>query len=407
MKAGTREILIGYEKELSKELEDILAYWLQHAYDKHNACFAGRIDEAGFVQADAPKGSVLNSRILWTFSSAFLFSRKAEYLQAAKHTCEYINRCFIDGEFGGVYWTVDRKGNPLDTKKQLYAQAFALYGFSAYYLASGDENAKKTAIELFTLIERYGFDEKHKGYIDAFNRGWKEMGDIRLSAKDANEKKTMNTHLHILEAYSLLYSFWKDEVVKNKIEYLLANFSDHIVNVKDWHLDLFFDEQWNRKSNIISFGHDIEASWLLYEAAETLHDDKLINATKSLALKIADASSEGLDEDGGLWYECDRDNHHLVKEKHWWVQAEAMVGFFNAWQLSNDDSLLERSIRSWNYTKSKIRDEKLGEWYWGRDANGAVMHAQDKVGIWKCPYHNSRACMEIAKRIRILLNPGN
>jgi mannobiose 2-epimerase len=217
----------------------------------------------------------------------------------------------------------------------------------------------------------------------------------------------MNTHLHVLEAYTALYRIWPDEKLKLQIQNLLKNFTGHIVDAKTGHLVLFFDEQWNRKSAIISYGHDIEAAWLLLEAAETIKEETIIADIKNISVKIGLAAAEGVDKDGGLWYEYDADKNHLIKEKHSWVQAEAMVGFFNHWQITGDEGFLQKSLHSWRYISNCIKDKKYEEWLWGINEDGTVMQGQDKVGIWKCPYHNSRACIEIIKRIDGVLDLNN
>jgi cellobiose epimerase len=392
------ERIDDFKKELEAELENILSYWIKYDIDEQYGGFLGRIDHFNEVADQADKGSVLNSRILWTFSAAYHATKKTVYLEYAEHAYHYFIDHFIDKTNGGVYWTVNYKGNPADRKKQVYAQAFAVYALSEFFLASGLAAAKQMAIELFNTIEQFSYDDKKGGYIDAFTETWTAMQDIRLSEKDANEKKTMNTHLHILEAYSNLYRVWPAGILKMKISNLLHNFIDHIIDDKTGHLILFFDEEWNPKPGIVSYGHDIEAAWLLQEAAGVTGDAALVARTRASALKMADAASEGLDTDGGLWYEYEPAGNHLIKEKHWWPQAEAMVGFFNAWQVSGQERYLHSAMNSWGFIKAHIRDRELGEWVWGVYADYSVMTEKDKVGIWKCPYHNGRACIEIMKR---------
>lgn len=396
---ATTEILDEYSREMKTELDAILSYWEKNTCDNINGGFIGRIDENNTAYPDAPKGAVLNSRILWAFSSAYALTKKEEHLHLARVAYNYIVTRFIDKDFGGIYWLLDAKGQPLDTKKQIYALAFAIYGCSAYFTASKNEAAKNTAIDLYKTIERYSFDKTYTGYLDAFTRDWKTLNDLRLSEKDANEKKTMNTHLHVLEAYTALYRIWPDAGLKNKINLLIKNFFDHIINSNTHHLVLFFDEQWNPKSTTISYGHDIEAAWLLLEAAETTEELSLITIAKDFAIKIATSALEGLDKDGALWYEHEPDTNHFIKEKHSWVQAEAMIGFFTAWQLTGNKLYLNKSLKSWKYIRHFIKDYLYGEWYWGRNGDGTIMKQQDKAGIWKCPYHNSRACIEIISRI--------
>lgn len=394
------ERLYHFKIELEAELQNILSYWMKYDTDEQYGGFIGKVDQ--FNQADiyADKGSVLNSRILWAFSAAYQLTKEPAYLEYAERAYHYFVDHFIDKTYGGVYWSVDYKGDPADKKKQIYAQGFAVYALSEFYGAAGLPAAKQYATDLFGAIEKFSYDKLRGGYIDAFTETWTSMQEIRLSDKDANEKKTMNTHLHVLEAYTNFYRIWPDELVKTKITALLQNFSDYIIDEKTGHLILFFDEDWNRKSTIISYGHDIEAAWLLQEAAEVIDDGEMVAYTKKIAVKMAAAAKEGIDADGGLWYEYEPANNHLIKEKHWWPQAEAIVGFFNAWQVSGKEEYLQLSMQNWAFTKKHIVDTKSGEWAWGVTDDYSIMKNQDKIGIWKCPYHNSRACMEIIKRIQ-------
>src|SRR6185312_16326500 len=291
-----------------------LSWWMQVSIDKDHGGFIGKIDHDNKIYPEAPKGSVLNSRILWAFSAAYRLTHNGQYLKIAEKAFHYIAEHFIDKEFGGVYWTVDFKGKPLDTKKQIYAQAFAIYGLSEFYISSKNEEAKELAIELYNTILKYSYDNKNGGYIEALTRDWKPIADLRLSKKDANEKKSMNTHLHVLEGFANLYRIWTDEKLKEKITELIYIFLNHIIDKETNHLILFFDDAWNPKSTIISYGHDIEAAWLIQEAAEIIVNKQILEKVKQVSVQIAEAATEGLDRDGGLWHECDVDKSHLIKE---------------------------------------------------------------------------------------------
>lgn len=385
-------------ESVKRELQNILNYWSTYTVDHENGGFYGKIDNENVITKEAPKGSVLNARILWTFSAAYNQIRNPEYLQLAKRSFDYFKAYFMDQEYGGVYWSVDYNGNPLNDKKQIYALAFALYGLSEYHLAVGDEKAFAQAKQLFDDIERHSFDQEKCGYTEALTRDWKIAADLRLSDKDANEKKTMNTHLHILEAYTNLYRIWPDEKLNKQIRGLLDVFQNYIIDPQSNHLRLFMDENWISKSTIISYGHDIEAAWLLQEAAEVLHDERLITRFKTVAVGMAKAAAEGLDTDGGLDYELEGDEHRN-QEKHWWVQAEAMVGFLNAYQDSGEQHFYNKFLSSWDFINKHIIDHEKGEWFWGVNNDHSLMEGEDKAGFWKCPYHNSRACMEVIKRL--------
>jgi mannobiose 2-epimerase len=399
-----KEVLEKYRTEMQQELEDILAYWMKFTIDKEHEGFVGKIDYDNKIYPDAPKGSVLNSRILWTFSAAYNLTKKQEYLAVAERAFHYVTEYFIDKEFGGVYWTVDYKGNPLDTKKQIYALSFAVYGLTEFYRASKNERALQSALKIHSDIVKHSYDERNGGYIEALTRSWREINDLRLSAKDANEKKTMNTHLHILEAFVNLYRVSPTKSLEVQLHELIRLFTEHIISKKTNHLVLFFDDEWNERSQVISYGHDIEAAWLVQEAAEVIEDKLFLSKVRERSLALTKAVAEGLDEDGGLWYEYDPEQHHLIKQKHSWPQAEAMIGFFNVWQNTGDETFLKQSLKSWEFVKNYMHDKTCGEWYWGVNEDYTPMDKEDKVGIWKCPYHNSRACIEIIKRTNSIID---
>jgi mannobiose 2-epimerase len=399
MEKTIKQQLTIFKKELQDELKNILTWWAMFTPDNVNGGFYGKIDNDNQITKEAPKGSVLNARILCSFSAAYNHRPEPGYLEMAERAYQYITDHFIDNEQGGVYWSVDYKGKPLDPKKQVYAISFTIYALSEYYRASKTEAAKQKAIDLFYLLVEKAYDPVKTGYFEAFTKDWKPIEDLRLSAKDANEKKTMNTHLHVLEGYTNLFRIWPDKALGEHISSLLNNFFDHFIGKETGHLVLFFDEDWNQKGHLVSYGHDIEATWLLLEAAEAIGDKESIKKIEEITIAMADAVITGLDTDGGLWYEYEPAEDHLVKEKHWWVQAEAMIGFFNAWQISNDEKYLNIALKNWAFIKDKILDRQNGEWFWGIDESDEVMQGEDKAGIWKCPYHNSRACLEVMGKI--------
>ncbi len=385
-------------ENVAASLHDILKFWQHTMPDTIHGGFIGAVEYGGKKLPEAPKGAVLHARILWTFSTAALQLKDVSMRQTADYTYNWFANHFIDPVFGGIYWSVDYKGQSLETKKQVYAQGFAIYALAAYYQLTGNSKVLQQAVELFHLLEKYSYDPLEGGYFEAFTREWDTIEDLRLSDKDANEKKTMNTHLHVLEGYTLLYKVWPDAALRKKIIELLTIFKEKIIDKTTSTQGLFFNEKWVRKDSLISFGHDIEASWLLQEAAEVLEDENWIACTKALAVKMAFASLKGIDSDGGMWHEYDVANHHLVKEKHWWPQAEAMVGYFNAWQNSGEPIFQEQVLKSWNFITKHLIDNATGEWIWGVYEDYKPMDREDFAGFWKCPYHNGRACMELLHR---------
>jgi len=393
------KFLILKEEVKNELVHDILPYWMGKMVDKDRGGFYGQITGNDELVPDAPKGAILNARILWTFSSAAIHLKDEKYLKYAERAKDYILKYFFDNQYGGTYWMLNADGSPADTKKQIYSQAFFIYAFVEYYKATSDKSILDKAIELFRLIERYSFDNYENGYLEAFSRDWKLLEDLRLSTKDANEKKTMNTHLHILEAYTNLYRVFKEEDIAQKLKNIIELFLDKIINSETHHLDLFFDENWHCKSTLFSYGHDIEASWLLYEAALVYGDEALLKRVRKESVDIAISAVEGIQPNGAIINEKNYLTGHVDDNCDWWPQAEAIVGFYNAWELTKIDTFGEIALADWAFTKENIIDKVNGEWHWAVTIDGQIDLKNDKAGFWKCPYHNSRMCIEIMDRI--------
>lgn len=406
---------------------NILRFWMDQMMDCEHGGFYGRMAGNGELHPEAEKGAILNARILWSFSAAFRVLKHPEYLEAATRAKDYIIEHFIDQEYGGVYWSVDYEGNPLDTKKQFYAIGFVIYGLTEYARATGDREALDYALELYECIEEHAFDSVHNGYIEACTREWGEIADMRLSELDANYPKSQNTHLHIIEPYTNLLRCLKEMQAQETCDYvpalgavlpvgvsvpkelidrvagsvrnLIEIFTDKILNAETNHLDLFFEMDWTRGAgHLESYGHDIECSWLMHEAALVLGDAQVLAKVEPIVQAVAKASEKGLNADGSMIHEANLDTGHVDDNLHWWVQAENVVGWYNIWQHFGDEEALNRAEKCWHYIKEQLIDWNHGEWYWSRHANGVLNTTDDKAGFWKCPYHNSRMCLEIIER---------
>jgi mannobiose 2-epimerase len=408
--------------------KNILHFWMTQMVDEEHGGFYGRMDHSGTLHPDAEKGAILNARILWSFSAAYRVLGNPEYLAMATRAKDYIIDHFIDPEYGGIYWSVDYKGQPLDTKKQFYAIGFAIYGLTEYARATGDREALDYALQLYDCIEEHAFDRVHNGYIEACTRAWGKIEDMRLSELDANYPKSQNTHLHIIEPYTNLLRCLKELHAQESCDYvpvlgsvlpigitipvetivavetslrnLIDIFTEKILNPETCHLDLFFEMDWTRGAgHLESYGHDIECSWLMHEAALVLGDKKVLAKVEPIVRKVAKASEKGLRPDGSLIHEANLDTGRVDDDLHWWVQAENVVGCFNLYQYFGDEAALEKAVRCWDYIKSQLIDFEHGEWYWSRHSDGSLNTSDDKAGFWKCPYHNSRMCLEIIERI--------
>ncbi|UMB59921.1 AGE family epimerase/isomerase [Lutibacter sp. A80] len=383
----------------AKELQNILNYWSTNTIDEIHGGFVGERDHYNNLVPNASKGIILNARILWSFSAASNHLKTTKYKSICERSYNYLQTYFKDKDYGGVYWELNAKGTPINTRKQVYAQAFMIYALSEYYLFSKNKEALNWVIVIYELIEKHAKDNKYRGYIEAFNKDWSPIADMRLSDKDENEAKTMNTHLHILEAYTNLYKVYKNQSLKENLKELINLFLTKFLN-SNYNLNLFFDEQWNLKSNVISFGHDIETAWLLIEAAKVINNKQLISETERIAVLIADAFMENaIDTDGGVMNEFNPKTKVLDGDKHWWQQVEALVGLRYAFNITGKEIYLKKSIEIFNFINTKIIDKTNGEWFWRVNKKGELYTSEYKMGMWKAPYHTSRACIVLNEKM--------
>lgn len=389
------------KKEFSSELNDLMTFWSTSCIDEKYGGFIGNMDHYGKVDPEASKGCILNTRILWTFSAAYRIFKVEEYKTIADRAYAYIIDHFWDEVNGGLYWELDFLGVPINTKKQAYVQGFGIYAFSEYYRASKIEKSLTYAKDLYHILETKFWDFQFTGYFEALTQDWQRIKDMRLSAKDLNTPKSMNTHLHILEPYTNLYRVWPNPELKNSIESLIQIFINKIYDSKTDHLNLFFETNWTTHFQEVSFGHDIEGAWLLNEADMIIHDGVLSQEVKNVTSKLVEATiNEGLDTDGSIFYE--RNGAQLDSDKHWWPQAEGLVGFMDAYSVEENKEYLKRAVKLWDFIKSNMIDKSNGEWYWRVDKDNQPVDTEDKAGFWKCPYHNGRAMMELIERIEEL-----
>ncbi len=379
----------------------ILPYWIKNVIDNKNGGFHGRIRNDNTVVHDSPRSIILNARILWTFSAAYRVLREKRYLFVAERAYNYIMNHFWDDVNGGVYWMVDQNGQPTDLKKHAYAQAFAVYGLSEYYRATSDVTALTRGIEIYNLLKQNGNNHDGPGYHEAFSCEWEPLSDVRLSDKDDEQKRSMNTHLHLFEAYTNLYRVWPNEDLKTDIVALFNLFFGPMYNKNNGHFFAFFDEQWNPTTDIYSYGHDIEAVWLLFDSARVLGDDQLIEIARQLIRQTAEVTlQEGIDPERGGIYQSGSNGTVVYSDKHWWVQAEGIVGFVYAYSETGNEEYLQAAVKLWEFIDKYIIDSEYGEWYFRVNQNGEPYLEEDKVGAWKCPYHNVRAGLELVEKVR-------
>jgi cellobiose epimerase len=379
-------------------LNNILPFWIKYAVDPSGG-FAGALTNDLVVHDEVPRSGVVCARILWTYAAAYRRFGRPEYLHMAQHAFAYLTGPFWDKQHGGIYWQIDAAGRPVSARKHSYAQAFAIYGLAEYYLATGEGQSLVRAQRLFALLERHAHDVVYGGYIEGCGPAWDALTDMRLSDKEPNCRKSMNTLLHILEGYSNLLRAWDDPLLRSRLRELLGIFLAHVLEGDVHRFRLYFDDAWQPIPDHISYGHDIEGSWLLVEAAELLDDPLLLQLVRAQAVAMAQAvRSGGLAADGSVVY-ARREDGSVDATKHWWAQAEGVVGFYNAFQLSGDEHLLSASLGCWQVIRDQFVDREHGEWFKVLDPGGKPLPGQYKVGPWECPYHHGRMCLELLARI--------
>ena len=396
---GQKLKLNQLKKEVSDDLtKNILPYWSTRMVDNLNGGFYGRIDGNNKVYPEAEKGGILNARILWTYSSAYRVTGDTSYRRLAIRAKDYIFAHFIDKVYGGAYLSLKADGTPSNTRKQVYTNAFFIYALSEYSRATGDNQALNEAMKIFNLFEKYAADRESGGYFEVFSREWERIRERMIGESSDKDEKTMNTSLHVMEAYANLYRVSGDKAVGDGLRKMVEIFLDRIIDKKSSHLICFLDRNWNGTSTVDSYGHDIESSWLLYEAALLLNDNELTGRVKTASVRITNAAAEGYQPDGSMLTEKDNATGHIRTQRSWWEQAETVVGYLNAFELTGDESCLERSLKSWEYIKKYFIDKKGGSWF--SYVSEAGVPGGDKGGFWICPYHNGRMCMEVIERVK-------
>lgn len=387
--------------EIKEHLErDIIPFW-KALRDDENGGYYGWISYDMELDKQAVKGCILNSRITWFFANAYTLLKDESLLEEARHGFDFLKNVCWDKENGGVYWSVNYDGTPCETLKHTYNQAFSIYALSSYYEASGDKEALDMAYQLYDIIEAKMRDEL--GYKEAFDEKFVEIDNEKLSENGVIAQKTMNTLLHVFEAYTELYRVDHNEKIAQKLRWMMDIVADKVYNPEIHRQEVFFDEKWNSIIDLHSYGHDIETAWLMDRTLEVLGDEnynkKMSPITQDLTNQIYKIAFNG----ESLSNECEKG---VVDEwRIWWVQAETVVGFINGYEKMQDEKFLEAAANVWNFIKEHVIDKREGyaagnEWYWRVKADGTPDSSKPIVEPWKCPYHNGRMCFEVIKRFK-------
>ncbi|MBQ6400302.1 MAG: AGE family epimerase/isomerase [Clostridia bacterium] len=379
-----------FTEEIRAHLErKILPFWEKLTDGEHGG-FYGYMDEDLTLRREADKGCILNSRILWTFSTAARVLEQPALKRYADQAYAFL-RSFLDPVSGGVFWSVTFDGKPADTTKHTYCQAFAIYGLAAYYRLTGREEALKTAMALFRVIEEKCRDAK--GYLEALKADFTPESNEKLSENGVMASRTMNTLLHVIEAYAELERARPDESVRSAGLRGLEQALRQVYNPEKARMEVFFDDDFRPLLDMQSYGHDIEGSWLLWDAALTLAGKEDAEKWRPMCLSLLRSATERAFGDHGLHYEIV--NGELNTIRAWWPQAEAMLGFAFGWECTGETAWLSRLRTQWDYVRRVIVDPREGgEWFNEIREDGTSV-GKPMVEEWKCPYHNGRMCLRL------------
>ena len=385
-----------FATEIKEHLvNDLIPFW-QGLKDEENGGFYGYLSYDLKLDKKAVKGCILNSRILWFFSNAYMVLGDPSLLESAAHAYQFLKEHCVDDKFGGVFWSLTYDGKPEDTTKHTYNQAFSIYALASYYDASKNPEALEIAWKLYDLVESKCKDEY--GYLEAFTRSFEPEENDKLSENGVIAEKTMNTLLHVFEAYTELYRVTKEEKVASQIRFMMDIIKNKVFNKEIGRQEVFFDKTWNTLIDLYSYGHDIETAWLVDRGLEVLGDEAYTNMLSPITKIITENIYNRAYIDHSLVNESE--NGVVDTTRVWWVQAEAVVGFLNGYQKQGDRKFLDASVDIWNYIKKYFIDKRNGsEWFWSVKED----HRPDEKPIvepWKCPYHNGRMCFEVLRRMK-------
>ena len=376
-------------------VNDLIPFW-QGLKDEENGGFYGYLSYDLKLDKKAVKGCILNSRILWFFSNAYMVLGDSSLLESATHAYQFLKDYCVDNEFGGVFWSLTYDGTPEDTTKHTYNQAFSIYALASYYDASKNPEALEIAWKLYDLVESKCKDKY--GYLEAFTRSFEPEENDKLSENGIIAEKTMNTLLHVFEAYTELYRVTKAEKVAKQIRFMMDIIKDKVFNKEIGRQEVFFDKTWNSLIDLYSYGHDIETAWLVDRGLEVLDDEAYTNMLSPITKIITENIYNRAYIDHSLVNESE--NGVVDTTRVWWVQAEAVVGFLNGYQKQGDKKFLDASEDIWNYIKKYFIDKRNGsEWFWSVKEDHTP-NEKPIVEPWKCPYHNGRMCFEVLRRMK-------
>lgn len=393
-----------YDLAVDELTNNILPWWIEHDVDEEHGGFYGAVTNDNAPVPHATRFITLNARLVWTFSAAYRVMGNPEYKKMADRAYNYFIKYFWDDEYNAANNRVDEFGDPVSKQRYIYGEAFAIYGLSEYARAMGCNEALEYARKLVASLEKHVYDPVYKGYFESCKPDWTHDPWTRGVNRLPTDEKTMNNHLHLIEAYTCLLRTDKSDFMQNKVREHLYVMLNKIVDHDIHHYFYFQARDWKPTTQEISFGHDIEGAWLMMETAEVLGEPEAMRYTKDTCMNMARACYEQgfRKEDGAMLSEYDPVTGYSSPFLSWWEQNEAVVGFLNAWEVTGEEKYLDASLKCFEFAREHFVDHENGGWFVRLSLDGKTVLSTDKVNDYTCPYHNSRMCMEIIERYRKL-----
>jgi len=397
---------------------DILDAWFPRSIDKEHGGFHTHFARDWKWLPGDGKGSVIQGRMTWVASQVVLREPqlKAQYLPYVQQGVSFLENTMWDKKYGGFYWKLDDNGQVskgFTDEKHLYGVGFGIYGLAAAYKATGDEKALDLAKEAFHWMDAHAHDSVHGGYFELLDREGKPVvpnvpdGQVQIDEIGPIGYKSMNTHIHLMEAFTELYQVWPDPTLRARLEEMLGIVRDKIC-VQPGAMNLFFTNEWQPIPGEDSYGHDVETAYLITETDEVLHH-KASEKTERMAKMLVDhALAYGWDtQNGGFFQEGPTFGPPVSRLKEWWVQVEGLNALLMMHERYGKQNPIyfQRFLQQWSFIKNHTIDQEYHGLYNLTKPDGTPI-TQAKGSVWKGGYHDGRAFWNVRARLQKLAQEG-
>ncbi|MDO4739748.1 MAG: AGE family epimerase/isomerase [Eubacteriales bacterium] len=410
--------LLNAKQEIQRTLaEKVIPFWLERSVDEQYGGYLTSFDENGRFDGNGVKYMVTQSRMLWGFSYLAPFARPEDrpaMKAAADQGFAFFKKYFFDPEHGGVYWMLDRDGSVADPAKLVYGEGFAIYALAQYAISYQNEEALALAESVFDCLQKYCADTRFGGYFENVERDW----SLSPAGEYAGDRKSLDIHMHLLEAFTTLYQASGKEIHRRKLHEVLDVIIDHMVDKehgygynqftidfrripaiaikRTWNAEREANETVAEPADTTSYGHNIELTWLADLALQKIGCERA-QYDALFARILQHAMKHGVDwQRGGVYRDGVGCEEALVLDKEWWQNFEAMTGLLNGWRMFGEERLAEAFLNVWGFVRDKFMNMELGESRQMLSADGTPL-VPNLGNPWKGIYHTGRAlavCLE-------------